>query len=35
MCVGCGRCTDVCPEYISMAAAINKLNKTVEKIKNE
>ena len=26
MCVGCGRCTDVCPEYISFAAAINKLN---------
>ena len=35
MCVGCGRCTDVCPEYISMAAAINKLNKTVEELKNE
>lgn len=25
MCVGCGRCTDVCPEYISFSTAINKL----------
>lgn len=34
MCVGCGRCTDVCPEYISMAGAIHKLNKTVEEENN-
>jgi len=26
MCVGCGRCDDVCPEYISFAACVNKLN---------
>ena len=25
MCVGCGRCDDVCPEYISFSTAINKL----------
>ncbi len=26
MCVGCGRCDDICPEYISFANSINKLN---------
>ncbi len=26
MCIGCGRCDDVCPEYISFANCINKLN---------
>ena len=26
MCVGCGRCDDVCPEYISFSKCINKLN---------
>ncbi len=25
MCVGCGRCDDICPEYISFANAIKKL----------
>ncbi|MCL6448860.1 MAG: anaerobic sulfite reductase subunit AsrA [Armatimonadetes bacterium] len=25
MCVGCGRCDDVCPEYISFSKCINKL----------
>lgn len=25
MCVGCGRCDDACPEYISFSACINKL----------
>lgn len=25
MCVGCGRCDDVCPEYISFADCINKV----------
>lgn len=29
MCVGCGRCDDVCPEYISFANCINKLNKVI------
>lgn len=27
MCVGCGRCDDVCPEYISFSSTINKLTK--------
>ncbi|GBF32426.1 anaerobic sulfite reductase subunit AsrA [Desulfocucumis palustris] len=26
MCVGCGRCDDVCPEYISFARAINRVD---------
>ncbi len=26
MCTGCGRCDDNCPEYISIAGCINKLN---------
>lgn len=30
MCVGCGRCDDVCPEYISFSKCINKLNDIVE-----
>ena len=25
MCVGCGRCDDVCPEYISFSSCINRL----------
>ncbi|MCP3943563.1 MAG: anaerobic sulfite reductase subunit AsrA [Desulfobacteraceae bacterium] len=29
MCVGCGRCDDVCPEYISFSKCINKLNAIV------
>lgn len=33
MCVGCGRCDDVCPEYISFSKCINKLNKIVEEEK--
>ncbi len=27
MCVGCGRCDDVCPEYISFSSLINRLAK--------
>ncbi len=30
MCVGCGRCDDVCPEYISFSNCINRLSKIVE-----
>ena len=30
MCVGCGRCDDICPEYISFAKCINKLNQIIE-----
>lgn len=26
MCVGCGRCEDVCPEYIGMAKCVEKIN---------
>lgn len=29
MCVGCGRCDDNCPEYISYSSCINRLNKVV------
>jgi anaerobic sulfite reductase subunit A len=28
MCVGCGRCDDACPEYISFSGCINKLHRT-------
>lgn len=31
MCVGCGRCDDVCPEYISFSKCINKLNSIIKK----
>ncbi len=30
MCVGCGRCDDICPEYISFSKCINKLNEIVK-----
>lgn len=30
MCVGCGRCDDVCPEYISFSKCIQKINQIVE-----
>lgn len=30
MCIGCGRCDDVCPEYISFSKCINKLNTIIE-----
>lgn len=29
MCVGCGRCDDVCPEYISMFGCIDKINAVI------
>ena len=36
MCVGCGRCDDVCPEYISYSQIINKVSAAVkEEAKNE
>ena len=31
MCVGCGRCDDVCPEYISFTNIINKVADAAEK----
>ena len=27
MCLGCGRCDDVCPEYISYSHCVNRLAK--------
>ncbi len=32
MCVGCGRCDDVCPEYISFSACLNKLSAAAEEV---
>lgn len=32
MCVGCGRCTDVCPEHISFSTAIEKLNQVITEV---
>ncbi len=32
MCVGCGRCDDVCPEYISYSHIINKVYDASEKV---
>lgn len=33
MCVGCGRCDDICPEYISFSNCINKLEAMVSEDK--
>ncbi|WP_160672748.1 anaerobic sulfite reductase subunit AsrA [Clostridium sp. C8-1-8] len=33
MCVGCGRCDDICPEYISFSNCVNKLAKGMEEVK--
>ncbi len=33
MCTGCGRCDDVCPEYISFSNSINKLTKANKEVK--
>jgi anaerobic sulfite reductase subunit A len=30
MCIGCGRCDDACPEYISFSNCVNKLSKELE-----
>lgn len=30
MCTGCGRCDDICPEYISYSNSINKVTKMTE-----
>lgn len=32
MCVGCGRCDDICPEYISFSNCINKLENAVKEV---
>ena len=33
MCVGCGRCTQRCPQLISISATVNKLSQAVEEIR--
>lgn len=33
MCTGCGRCDDICPEYISFSKTINKVTKLTEEEK--
>ena len=33
MCVGCGRCTHRCPEFISISTTVNKVNEAVDEIK--
>ncbi len=33
MCVGCGRCDDICPEYISFSNCINKLEAGMDEVK--
>ncbi|MFV0440268.1 MAG: anaerobic sulfite reductase subunit AsrA [Lachnospirales bacterium] len=35
MCVGCGRCDDACPEYISFSNSINKLTNANKEVKND
>lgn len=32
ICVGCGRCTDICPRYINFATTVNKLSDELCKI---
>lgn len=32
MCTGCGRCDDICPEYISFSASINKLAGAMQEV---
>lgn len=34
MCVGCGRCDDICPEYISFSHCVNRLQDAVEEVKD-
>jgi len=35
MCTGCGRCDDVCPEYISFSNSINKLEAAMTEVTND
>lgn len=32
MCVGCGRCTSRCPEFISITATVRKMAKAIDEI---
>lgn len=33
MCVGCGRCDDVCPEYISFSNCVNRLSDAMKEVR--
>ena len=35
MCVGCGRCDDICPEYISFSNCVNKLEDAQKEVMGE
>ena len=35
MCVGCGRCDDVCPEYISFSHCLNKLDDAMKEVSGD
>lgn len=35
MCVGCGRCMDRCPEFISIVATVGKMNQAIAEIEKE
>ena len=35
MCVGCGRCIDRCPEFITITGAVEKMAKAIEEIEKE
>ncbi|MDO4560036.1 MAG: anaerobic sulfite reductase subunit AsrA [bacterium] len=35
MCVGCGRCDDICPEYISFSGCINRLEEAMKEVEND
>lgn len=32
MCVGCGRCDDICPEYISFSGCVNRLKEGMKEV---
>lgn len=32
MCVGCGRCDDICPEYISFSGCVNRLEQAITEV---
>lgn len=32
MCIGCGRCNDICPEYISFSNCVNKLGQAMKEV---
>lgn len=35
MCVGCGRCDDMCPQYISISEAYEKVARAMREKDNE